>query len=143
MASFDQISGNFKTYTQQKLDNLENELQYITTTESDIDDLEESLKQKVGETKQDINERIDEVQNTIISRRPREGDPDYARKRAQYNQLLTHSISGMDKLKGWLQNIFNRLIQIVSSIISWIANKISGIARRIGDAFKSLFSFFF
>ena len=129
MDSFDQISDNFKTYTQQKLDNLENELQYIT--ESDIDDLKESLKQKVGEIKQDLIERIDEVHNTIISRRPREGDPDYVRKRAQYSQLLTHSISGMDKLKGWLQNIFNRFIQIVKSwTISLNKEKLFHIQRK-------------
>lgn len=143
MASFDQISSNFTTYTQQKLNQLENDIKYIATTESDIDDLEASLKAKVNETKQDVNERIDEVHETIMSRRPRENDLDYARKREQYNQLLRHSISGMDRLKGWLQNIFGRLIQMVSSIVSWIVNKIVGVARKIADAFKSIFNFFF
>ncbi len=143
MSSFDQFSNNFKFSAQQRLNSLEKELNNATENEPDIDDLEAMLKYKVEDTKQDMSNRIDEIKNAVTSRRPNPNDPDYARKQAQYAQLLSESVKGMNLLKGWLQNIFNRLKQIVTSIIQWIANKIMGIARRIKDAFISLFQIFF
>ncbi|CAF1415275.1 unnamed protein product [Adineta ricciae] len=143
MADFDYLSNNFKAYAEQKLNSLESEFTSSTVRDSDIDALERALKQKVENTKQDLSDRIDEVQNTITNRRPHPSDPDYARKRAQYVELLSQSVNGMDLLKAWLQNIFNQLKQIVMSIIGWIANKIIGLARRIKDAFQSLLQIFF
>ncbi len=143
MAPFDQISGGFKAFAQQRLNSLEQEVNNTAAYESDIDDLEASLKQGVEETKKDLNDRIDEVQNAITSRRPHPSDWDYARKRAQYVELLNESVNGMDLLKAWLQNIFHQLKNIVMSIVSWIVNRIVGVARRIKDAFKSLFHIFF
>jgi hypothetical protein len=142
MASFNQISNGFQTYTQQRLNRLEREVNN-STSESDIDALEASLGAKVEDTKDDINNRIDEVQYAITSRRPSPNDPDYASKRAQYVELLSESVSGMDRLKAWLQNIFNHLKKIIVSIVRWIVDKVAGVARRIKDAFSSLFHLFF
>ena len=143
MTDFDYLSDNFKAYANQKLNSLESEFTSSTARDCDIDAVERALKEKVENTKQDLSDRIDEVRDTITSRRPHPSDPDYARKRAQYVELLSQSVNGMDLLKAWLQNIFNQLKQIVISIIGWIANKIIGLARRIRDAFQSLLKIFF
>jgi hypothetical protein len=143
MSSFNQLSSRFKTSTQQGLHTLQNEFHHVTPTESNINELEAMLKRKVNSVKEDMNNRIDEIQKAITSRRPNQNDPDYARKEDQYAKLLSESVMGMDLLKAWLQNIFNRLQQIVKSIIYWISNKIKGIARHIKDAFANLFQIFF
>jgi hypothetical protein len=142
MASFNQISNGYKIYTQQRLDRLESEVTNLTS-DSDIDNLEASLAERVNDAKKDINNRIDEVQDEVTSWRPHPSDPDYSTKKAQYAQLLRESISGMDLLKNWFQKIFNHVKQIITSVVRWIVDKVVGVARRIKDAFSSLFRFFF
>jgi transcriptional regulator of heat shock response len=142
MASFDQISNNFKSYTKQQLSQFEQQINN-SALESDVNALEANLSAKVAAIKQDINSRVDDIQQTIKSRRPKPGDPNYERLQSQYIELLTESVSGMNLLRTWIQNIFNHLKKIVLSIIRWIYEKVANIGRSIRDAFVSLFKLFF
>jgi aminopeptidase C len=143
MSSFDQLSNSFKTSTQQRLHNLENEVLRLTPTESNINDLEAKLKHKVENVKEDLNNQIDDIQNAVISRRPDRNDPNYASKRAQYEKLLAESVKGIDLLQAFLQNILNQLKQTVTLIIDWISKKIANISQLIKGAFAIIFQKFF
>ena len=143
MSNFAQLSNSFKNHAQQSMISLESDVDNAARRDTDIDVLERTLKSRVESTKQDLNDQIDQIQETITNRRPHPSDPDYARKRAQYVELLSQSVNGMDLLKAWLQNVFNQIKQIVMSVITWITSKIVGVARRIADAFKSLLQVFF
>lgn len=143
MASFDHISNNFKSYTEQRINRLETEVNTLSSRTDDIDELESQLGAKVENVKKDINDHIDEIQQTVISRRPHPDDKDYQKKRQQYVKLLQESTSGMDLLKKWFQNIFTRLKDIVTSIVQWIVQKVANLTQCIKNAFKALFEFFF
>ena len=143
MASFDQLSNSFKTSTQQRLNRLEDEVIQVTTTESDIDNLQARLKQRIEKAKEDINREVVKIEKSILSRCPNQNDPNYAQKDAQYQQFLTHSISGIDPLNGWVQNIFGEMTHIITSIISWFTKRFVDLARRIKEAFKNLLRVFF
>lgn len=141
--TFNQAASRFQAQAKSTLDNLEYDMINLSETEDEIDELENKLSRNVESAKEDLNQQIDSLQLSITSKRPQPGDPNYAKKREQYVKLLSSSVDGMDLLRAGLTKIFNRLKQIVTNILGWIARKISGIVRMIKDAFTGLISFLF
>ena len=143
MASFEPFAASFQTYAKTKLDQVESDMIHQVRSEDDINFLEEQLSHTVNETKNDFNARIDQLQSDIKSRRPNQNDPDFNNKSKQYATFLGNALTGMDKLRSCLGQIFQRLKGIVMSVVNWIKESISTAINFIRDGFRSLKNLFF
>jgi hypothetical protein len=141
---YDEIESDFETYLQQTINNLQNQIAATAEnggTSNEFDDEEENFMRTLDATRNDVNRGIDQTKVAILSKRP---NPDASdEEKSNYRKFLRYSANGLRRLQRWINRIFSRLIDIIKTAVMWIWNNVADIARKIRDAFKSLFNRFF
>ncbi len=140
---FDHAKSEYKTTTQGDVHDLQSEAKRGVTEKDDTGELERKFKAKCKESKDKADKGIQQIQEKVLSHKPSPSDPNYERRKEEYNSLLRHSIHGMEVLQGWMGDLFDAVLNILIDIVQWVRNTIVGIFNRIDSAFERLFQSFF
>ncbi|UJR29781.1 hypothetical protein I4U23_017328 [Adineta vaga] len=131
MASiFDEATADFKSNTSESIDRLQNTMTSMAQqakTRNRFSDEEAEFIRPVNETKNATLDRLDGIKSRILSRRP---DSNASQKeKDDYRELLRYADEGMERLRGWIRNIFDKVLDIVREIIEWICEEIDFIDK--------------
>lgn len=141
---FDQAAADFKTYTSESIGRLENKVTSMAQkkkTRNQLTDEEAEFMGPVDETKSATLNRLDGIRDRILNKRPSSNASQ--KEKDDYRELLRYADEGMERLRGWIRNIFDKLLEIVQEIIEWIWKEVDRILEKIQDAFRTVMRLFF
>lgn len=136
---FDQAESTLKSSIKDDIDILQNTMKSMAErgrTNNEFADDEAAFLNQVDKTKEAAIQRCEDIKKLVTSKRP---PPNASEKEKEdYRRLLQYAKEGMDKLRTWINTIFNMLINIVREIVTWIWNQVADIGRKIANAFESV-----
>jgi hypothetical protein len=141
---FDQAESTLRSSIKSDINRLENTTKSMAEkgkTNNEFADEEAAFLKQVDKTKETAIQRCEDVKKVVTDKRPSSNASE--KEKEDYRSLLRYAEEGMNRLRTWINTIFNGLINIVKQIVTWIWNQVVGIGTKIANAFKSVIDLLF
>jgi len=141
---FDQAESTLKSSIKSDIERLENTTKSMAErgrANNEFAAEEAAFLKQVDVTKEAAIQRCEDVKKVVTNKRPSSNAS--TKEKEDYRRLLQYAEEGMNRLRTWIDTIFNTLINIVKQIVTWIWNQVAGIGTQIANAFKSLIDLLF
>lgn len=103
-----------------------------------IADYERGFINRIEQFKEEINNELDDLRESVLSQRPSPGDPAYSVKLSKYQQFLRHATTGIQSMKKIFAKIFAKLYEALKSILIWIYEHRTEIILLIASLFVAI-----
>ena len=111
-----------------------------TSQITDADEAEESLDEACDELKRNCNKKIDEMKEEVKQKRPKNPT---AEEEQRYAQFIGAMAVGFRTFSNVLNAIFQRLRDLIATVIDWIRRGIAWTALTVREAFSAIRSLLF
>ncbi|CAF1637940.1 unnamed protein product [Adineta ricciae] len=143
--AFEDVQAQFKENTKSDIRHLQCfvENKFLKSSNNDTAKLESIFLEELETTRQNVNDNLDQMKRAVLDKKPATNAPDFEVKNAEYAQLLSVATKGFTMLREWIKSLFDQVMQVIKSIISWIAENITVVANAVGNFFIRIWTTFF
>ncbi|CAF0865063.1 unnamed protein product, partial [Didymodactylos carnosus] len=146
MSTIDELKrkiANLKSRMKDECDQLE---KLAEQKSNDPDNAETILHDRTNRIQQTFNTSFEEIRQDMKRRKPHRSEQNYEQKERTYVEFvnqLTSPDGPLEQLGNWFKSLFNKLTEIIITIIRWLAEAIvEYVTKKIHDLFKSIMVFF-
>lgn len=137
LSNIDRAIGCIRDNTRSGVDNIEDYAQRNAKREPE-DEYERALLDKSNKLEHSVHQQVDDIRDSVLSRRPNQTDPNYSLKKQQYMNYVQHATTGMTSLKGGIESLFLKVVDVVKRVVKFVRENFVGFFNFINNAFKVL-----
>jgi hypothetical protein len=149
MSFSDTHEAGLRSYIEARTRSLQNGIETAARNRDNLNTaaLEQQIDRESDRFVADVTTRLNGMRDEIKARRPRdEQQPDYAARMAQYQQFVASASTGVQRVTGWVNLIFEKIIDIIKKTVQWIvdqAQTVINVIEMIRDSFNEFTRFLF